>query len=183
MKNILTALFLLLSVDAFSCETDYKASRISITDIINTYAQMNGEKVIISPKVRGTATVFGLDVYNLTYGDFLAVLDKHGYTAYKNDGNLFVILSRYAKDSPITTVEDNKTYPGSMYVTGSIKVEKACALRLPPVLRPLLPSHAWLSAVKDSNSILIYDTYANYLRIKHLIHDIDSKTDKAEDCG
>jgi general secretion pathway protein D len=58
-------------------------------------------------------------------------------------------------------------------VTDTIRVKNSPAMRLVPILRPLVPQFGHLVADKCSNTLVLVDTYANVRRLEAIVQRLD----------
>jgi general secretion pathway protein D len=178
-KSILLG-FLLISSSFGYCEND--EFNLSISELLDAYTKSTSEKIVASEKVFGKFNIFGVDIKTIKFAELLTILDANGFTAYKSNGYTIVIPVIDVRSSPIESAEDSKEYPLSQYVTAMIKPENACALKLIPMLRPLVKKYGHMSASFNSNTIVVTDSYSNIKRIREIIHSIDSEFSKTEQC-
>ena len=182
MKNIIITFLAVFSMQAYACDQECKTKGIDIEEIIQTYSQTTGEKILVDPQVKGKVQLYGQNLKDLNFSNLLTILTLQGYTAYKSDGYIIVIQDKYARTLPIKNVTEGEIYPDNLYVTNVIKLINACAAKMIPVLRPLVPQQGHMAASTGSNSIIVTDVYANTVRIKKIIQDIDSIFKKPENC-
>ena len=78
------------------------------------------------------------------------------------------------KPTPVITKLDD-SIPDDRWVTAVVQVQKARAVRLVPIVRPLLPKNAHIVADDGSNKLLIVDAYGNVDRIVRIIRLMDVK--------
>ena len=115
------------------------------------------------------------------YGKFLSILNVNDYTAFRIDDMVRIIPLKDARSSSVPVVEPDGKYYEDEFVTEYIYLEKACASKMLPVLRPMIPQHSHMAA-NDSDSMLITDTYGNIQRIKNVINKMEKAMEKKQDC-
>ncbi len=123
-----------------------------------------------------------LQLKKLDYGNFLSVLLANNFTAYRSNGLIKIIPLKRARSAAIPVAEANKQYHQDEYVTTFLKLEKACAWTLLPVLRPMVPQHSHLAAA-EGRSMLITDSYGNIMRLQRVITEYENGLGKKEECG
>lgn len=153
---------------------------------LQTFALMTekglNSDVLVSAEDADTLVRIRKDIKELDYPSLLAQLKQNGFTAYKSNGDIHFIQTRYARHSPIPVVEKNKTYFDDEHVTDYIKLEKACSYGVLQTLRPLVPQDSHLASSQNPEMLLISDTYANIQRIKTVIQQIEDEMEKPADC-
>lgn len=151
-----------------------------ITALIGTVAEATGRNFVIDPRVTGKVTVISAsptdpnDFYDL----FLSILQVNGYTAVEAGGVTKVIPEANGKLQAPPTL-GNQSANSEAQVTAVIKLKHISAVELIPVLRPLLPQHAHLSAHSSSNTLVAADSSLNINRLRQLVERIDQPMDRA----
>jgi general secretion pathway protein D len=111
----------------------------------------------------------------IDYAGLLTILKANGLTAFELNGYVSVVSLSEARAQAVPTIVAGRQYPDDQFVSTSIIVKNANAAQLTPVLRPLMPAHSFMSADVNSNTILLVDTYANVMRIKAMVEDLDAR--------
>jgi len=141
---------------------------VDIESLVARVAASTGQKFVLDPRVRACVTLVP-ELPNPTYAELLTVLRIHGYTAAEIGGFVNVIPDQLARATPVRLVQrDDRSIPDDEWVTRVLTVNGS-APQLVPVLRPMMPQSAHLSASADLNKLIIVDTYANVRRITEVI--------------
>jgi len=149
-----------------------------IHEVIKFVADATGKTLVIDPQVKGRVKVISatpLDSEQL-YNLFLSVLEIHGFTAISVGDIVRVIPIKEARTTPgplVPGAKGKEPITTDAQVTQVIQLQNVAAVKLLPVIRPLVPSHAHLAAYAPSNAIIISDTAANIERVQGLIARID----------
>jgi len=150
-----------------------------ITQIIEAVSMATGKNFIIDPRVRAQVTM--LSSTSMTpdqfYQAFLAILQVHGFVAIPA-GNVIKIvpdanMRQYAADD----LPDHVSSSSDEMVTQVLAVKNINAAQLVPVLRPLMPQNAQLSAVTGANILILSDRASNVNRMMRIIARIDQVGD------
>jgi general secretion pathway protein D len=149
---------------------------IPIERIIESVGSRAGKKTFVDPRVRANVQLIGRDPSNITYPEFLTLLQVHGFIAVENNGYLRVLPDANARQSPVPLLTGGQTYPDAQVVTEVINVKNISAAQLVPILRPLIPQMGHFAAYPCTNSLLIVDYYANVRRIEALVKTMDVGT-------
>jgi general secretion pathway protein D len=187
------ALVLLLPVStpaaeetAVSRESGSKVSSVrgaEINDLIERVAKRTGKQFIVDPRVRGELPLTGFDLDRLDYDKLLVILNVNQYVVYSSAGLLVVAPDAGSRQFPTTV---SSAVPASTLdnelVTLVVEVKRACASHMVPVLRPLMPQAAHLSALPP-NMLMIVDRAANARRIVDMADRIDKAAPPGERCG
>src|ERR1700684_4381545 len=153
----------LIAVSAWALAEQPVAQRITpnfkdadITQIIEAVSMATGKNFIIDPRVRAQVTMLSSTAMtpDQFYQAFLAILQVHGFVAIPA-GNIIKIvpdanMRQYASDD----LPDHVSSTSDEMVTQVLSVQNISASQLVPVLRPLMPQNAQLSAVTGGTSPL-----------------------------
>lgn len=146
MKNrnllaVLTATSLVAASVAQGQSSDAVASSattqagVPIEQLVVIATKKTGKRFVLDARVHANVVLIGATPSDLTYLEFLTVLEFYGFAAVE-DGKLVRIvpdanLRQYA--TPIITTKD--TLPGAEFVTEIITVKNVSATQLIPILR------------------------------------------------
>jgi general secretion pathway protein D len=159
-------------------------SGVPIETLVRNIAKKTGRKFVLDPRVHGSVQLIGEEPANVTYSEFLTMLQVEGSTAVESSGLVRVIPELIVRQSALPLVSGAASFPDAQYVAAVIPVQRIPAATLVPILRPLLPQQAHLAAAICSNSLVIVDTFANIRRIKSLVAVLDTgDVYKAERCS
>jgi general secretion pathway protein D len=116
------------------------------------------------------------------YPDFLTILRINGFTAIDLNDYINVVPIAGVRSLPLPTLVTGKQLPADQFANMSMQLRNACATRLIPLLRPMLPQYAYFGAEASSNTVLAVDTYANLSRLRSVIAELDAKAKPGQDC-
>jgi type II secretory pathway component GspD/PulD (secretin) len=154
-----------------------------ISRLLSLVAKKTGKKLVVDPRVRGDVMLIGQDPSNISYGDFLTILQMYGFAAVESGGYVLVVPDVTIRAMPVPLLSGKESHPDAEYVSKVISVKNMPAAFLVPVLRPLLPQHAHLAAITCSNVLVVVDTFANVRRLEAMIQSVDiGETYKPEKC-
>jgi len=149
-------------------------SGVPIETLVRNIAKKTGKRFVIDPRVHGTVQLIGEEPANVTYSEFLTMLQVEGFTAVESGGLVRVIPELVVRQSALPLVSGTASFPDAQYVAAVIPVQRIPAATLVPILRPLLPQQAHLAAAICSNSLVMVDTFANIRRIESLVAVLDT---------
>ena len=143
---------------------------VDLEDLVAQVAASSHKVFLVDPRVR--ARVFTVPrIDKPTYADLLSILRLNGYMAVEIGGRVNVVPDANARGMPVRLLQrDDASVPDDEWVTRVITVPNAG--QLVPVLRPLMPQGAHLSATAaegPNTKLIIVDTYANVRRMTELI--------------
>jgi general secretion pathway protein D len=147
-----------------------------ITQIIEAVRNVTGKTFIIDPRVRAQVTMLSSTPMTPPqfYEAFLAILQVHGFIAVPGGGNVVKILpDANLRQYPGLDLPDHVSATSDEVVTQVLAVKNVGAAQLVPVLRPLMPQTAQLSAVTGANILIVSDRASNVNRIMRVIDRID----------
>ncbi len=153
-----------------------------IERLVATVARKTGKKFVLDPRVHVQLVLVGADPAEITYPQFLTVLQVYGYAAVESGGYVQIIPDLMVGQEAIPTITSKDTRLPSEYVTQIIPVKNVSAPMLVPILRPLLPQQGHLAATAG-NSQLIADHFDNVRRIEALARALDTAENKPRDAA
>jgi len=196
MKNphlltLLTVIFLAIGTVAHGQGSETAASSASsgevsqggvpIDQIVAIIAKKNGKRFVVYPRVRANVVLIGGTPSDLTYSEFLTVLEVYGFAAVENGKLVRIVpdvnLRQYA--TPVITAKD--TFPGSEFVTEIITVKNVSAAQLIPILRPMVSQYGHMAAYPATNTLMLSDHFDNVRRLEGIIRTIDSEKPRPAD--
>ena len=152
-----------------------------IHSLIETVAMATGKNFIIDPRVQGKVTVVSSGTVSADelYQVFLSVLDVHGFIAAPSGSSIKIVPKINARVSGNVSEMSNTAAAGDEIVTQVMAVKHVPAVQIVPVLRPLLPQEAHLTAYLPTNMLILSDTARNAQRIWDMVRRIDQPLEQA----
>ncbi len=148
-----------------------------ITQLIEAVSAATGKNFIIDPRVRAQVTWISGAGTSMTpeqfYQGFLSVLQVHGFVAVPAGNQVKVLPDANMRQLPGDDLPNRVSASSDDVVTQVITVTNVSAAQLVPVLRPLMPQNAQLSAVTGANMLVISDRASNVNRMARIIGRID----------
>ena len=169
---------------ATSASAQQKGPRITpnfkdadITQLIEAVSAATGKNFIIDPRVRAQVTWLSGASTALTpeqfYQGFLSVLQVHGFIAVPAGNIIKVLPDANMRQIPGDDLPNRVSSSSDDVVTQVIAVSNVSAAQMVPVLRPLMPQNAQLSAVTGANMLIISDRASNVNRMMRIVARID----------
>ncbi len=150
------------------------AGELDIRGIIASFSSRTHKRFLIDPRVRASVALVGLDARDVTYPLLLTIFEVHGFSAHEQEGVIVVGPDAYDRQTPSPLVPaDNIRAADAEIVTAIVAVKNIGAALLVPVLRPLMPQQAQLSAVIGRNALIIVDRAANVRRLVAITEALD----------
>src|SRR5580698_1091334 len=146
-----------------------------ITQIIEAVSMATGKNFIIDPRVRAQVTMLSSTPMtpDQFYQAFLAILQVHGFVAVPAGNVVKIVPDTNMRQYPATDLPDHVSSSSDEVVTQVLAVKNVNAAQLVPVLRPLMPQNAQLSAVTGANILILSDRASNVNRMLRIIARID----------
>jgi general secretion pathway protein D len=146
-----------------------------ITQIIEAVSMATGKNFIIDPRVRAQVTMLSSTPMtpDQFYQAFLAILQVHGFVAVPAGNVIKIIPDANMRQYPADDLPNHVSSTSDELVTQVLAVKNVGAAQLVPVLRPLMPQNAQLSAVTGANILIISDRASNVNRMMRIIARID----------
>jgi len=154
-------------------ESAARGEGVPIEHVIAAVAKRTGKRYLIDPRVHGNVEILGQDIAAVTYSDLLSILLLNGYTALEGSNYVSVVPVNDMRAMPLPLATAKESYPDAQFVTMVITVKNTMAPGLVPILRPLLPTYAHLSAMPCTNQLVLVDNFANVKRLEKLIASLD----------
>ena len=152
-----------------------------IHSLIETVAIVTGKNFIVDPRVQGKVTVIssGTVSSDELYQVFLSVLDVHGFIAAPSGSSIKIVPKINVRVSGKVTDAASTSSAGDEIVTQVMAVKNVPAVQIVPVIRPLLPQEAHLSAYLPTNMLILSDTARNAKRIWDMVRRIDQPLEQS----
>jgi general secretion pathway protein D len=146
-----------------------------ITQIIEAVSMATGKNFIIDPRVRAQVTMLSSTPMtpDQFYQAFLAILQVHGFIAVPAGNVIKIVPDANMRQYPADDLPNHVSSTSDELVTQVLAVKNVGAAQLVPVLRPLMPQNAQLSAVTGANILIISDRASNVNRMMRIIARID----------
>ncbi len=146
-----------------------------ITQIIEAVSMATGKNFIIDPRVRAQVTMLSSTPMtpDQFYQAFLAILQVHGFVAAPAGNVIKIVPDVNMRQYPADDLPDHVSSTSDEMVTQVLAVKNVSAAQLVPVLRPLMPQNAQLSAVTGANILILSDHANNVSRMIRIIERID----------
>jgi general secretion pathway protein D len=146
-----------------------------ITQIIEAVSMATGKNFIVDPRVRAQVTMLSSTPMtpDQFYQAFLAILQVHGFVAVPAGNIIKIVPDANMRQYPANDLPDHVSSSSDEMVTQVLAVQNINASQLVPVLRPLMPQNAQLSAVTGANILILSDRASNVNRMMRIIARID----------
>src|SRR5260221_9377495 len=156
-----------------------------ITQLIEAVSAATGKNFIIDPRVRAQVTWISGAGTSMTpeqfYQGFLSVLQVHGFVAVPAGNQVKVLPDANMRQLPGDDLPSRVSSSSDELVTQVITVTNVSAAQLVPVLRPLMPQNAQLSAGTRAHILVISDRASNVNRMVRIVARIDLSGNTAID--
>jgi general secretion pathway protein D len=188
LLGVLTVIYLAMDSVAHGQTSEAPASSsveakggVPLDQIVAVIAKKNGKRFVLDPRVHADVVLIGGTPSDLTYSEFLTVLEVYGFAAVENGKLVRIVpdanLRQYA--TPVITAKD--TFPGSEFVTEIFTLKNVSAAQLIPILRPMVPQYGHMAALPGTNTLMLSDHFDNVRRLEGIIRTFDSEKPRAPD--
>lgn len=146
-----------------------------IEQVIEEVEMVTGKRFIVDPRVRAQVTFLSSTpmTEDEFYQAFLAILQVHGFVAIPDGPVVKIVPDATMRQYPSVDLPQHVSSTSDEVVTQVLAVKNLSAAQLVPVLRPLMPQNAQLSAVTGANILIISDRASNVHRMMEIIARID----------
>ncbi len=154
-----------------------------IVSVISQVSELTGKNFIIDPRVTGKVTIVANTPLSKAeiYQVFLSVLQTLGFSAVPAEGAIKIVPSSDANMMNSAVANSSNPGVGEELVVRVVIVSNATAAQVVPILRPLLPQWAHISAYNQGNTIILSGAAANVSRLVTVIREIDEAADDKPD--
>jgi general secretion pathway protein D len=145
-----------------------------IEQLVAIAAKKTGKKFVLDPRVHANVVLIGGSAADLTYAEFLGVLEVYGYAAVEDGRYVRIIPNAGIRAQAIPTITAKDTRPGPEYVSEIVTVKNVSAAQLIPILRPLINQNGHMAAFPGANAVILVDRFENVRRLEGLIRTLDA---------
>lgn len=147
-----------------------------IRAVIQTISILTGKNFIVDPRVQGNVTLISQKPMtpDEMYQVFLSMLQLLQFSAIPAGGVIKVVPAE--EGAALTHQLATSAAPGvgEEIVVRVLPVKRVSATELVPVLRPLMPQTASITAYPPSNSLILAGTASNIQRLSQIVAQMDS---------
>jgi type II secretory pathway component GspD/PulD (secretin) len=148
---------------------------VPIEQVVAAIARKTGKRFLLDPRVRANVLLVGTTASDLTYPEFLTVLEVYGFAAIDSGKLVRIVPDANLRQYPTPVIGPKDSYPGSEFVTELIPLKNASAPQLIPILRPMIAQYGHLAAIPGTNTLLMSDHFDNVRRLEGIIRTLDSE--------
>lgn len=148
---------------------------VELKDLLDVVARKSGSDFLIDRRVPAEVVVGTVKLRDVDYAMFLTVLRNNGLAAVPADNVIRVIPVNSVRQYklPILQASDG-AIPGDAWVTRILKVENTNAVRLVPLLRPMIQQAGHLVADSDSNKLIVVAPYGVTEQLVEIVAEVDA---------
>lgn len=142
-----------------------------LRQVIETVGELTGRNFLPDPRVRGTVTLISNTPMSLdaVYEAFLTMLSINGFVTIDDGEFTRIVTDQTARQLPSPTSARER----EALVTQVVRVDNVSATALVPILRPMQAQYAHLTAIPNSNLLVIVDRKSNVDRLIEVIEAVD----------
>jgi general secretion pathway protein D len=182
LLGALSALVLALGTAAHAQTSETPASAsvaaqggVPIEQLVATIARKTGKRFVLDPRVRANVLLVGTTPAELTYPEFLTVLEVYGFAAVESGKLVRITPDANLRQYPTPVIGARDTYPGSQFVTEILTLKNVSAPQLIPILRPMVSQYGHLATLPGTNTLMLSDHFDNVRRLEGIIRTFDSE--------
>jgi general secretion pathway protein D len=144
-----------------------------IEGVVKAMAQITGKNFVIDPRVKGTVNIISAEpvARAVVYDVFLSALRLQGFTAVEDRGIVKILPESDAKVHRNVVAAPHNA--GDEIQTRVFALTHESAVQLIPTLRPLIAPGNSITALQNSNTLIITDYAGNLQRLAEIIDAID----------
>ena len=146
---------------------------VELAPLLQRVERESRKRFLVDGRVGPQIYLGGVEPNDVTYPVLLAILRANGYAAFESEGYVNVVPDANIRFHAPVVQTDDASIPADLYVTRMLKTTNVNSAMLVPILRPLLPQQAHLSAHLDTSQLIIMDRYANVQRITEIVKALD----------
>lgn len=172
------------SASRSSAKKLWNLNNADIRAVIAEVSHITGKNFLVDPRVQGKISIVSSKplANDALYQVFLSMLQVSGYAAVP-DGDIVKVIPNMDAKTASYDVNDPRriTAKGDEVLVEVIPVLNVPAEQLIPVLRPLMPQWANVSAYIPSNMVILSGRANNIKRMASIIKQVDSSTARGVD--
>ena len=144
-----------------------------IEGVVKAMAEVTGKNFVLDPRVKGTVNIISAQpvARDAVYDVFLSALRLQGFTAVEDHGLVKILPEADAKQHRNVGSDQHENSDGLQ--TRVFALTHQSAVQLVPTLRPLVAPNNTITALQNSNSLVITDYASNLERLASIIAAVD----------
>jgi general secretion pathway protein D len=144
-----------------------------IEGVVKAMAEVTGKNFVLDPRVKGTVNIISAQpvARDAVYDVFLSALRLQGFTAVEDHGLVKILPEADAKQHRNVGSGQHANSDGLQ--TRVFALTHQSAVQLVPTLRPLVAPNNTITALQNSNSLVITDYASNLERLASIIAAVD----------
>ena len=148
-----------------------------IEGVVKAMAEITGKNFVIDPRVKGTVNIISSQpvARSAVYDVFLSALRLQGFTAVEDHDLVKILPEADAKLHRNVAASQREGSDGVQ--TRVFTLTHQSAAQLLPTLRPLVAPNNTISALQNSNALVVTDYASNLQRLAGIIAAIDQPDD------
>ena len=148
---------------------------VELKDLLDVVARKSGSDFLIDRRVPAEVVVGTVKSRDIDYALLLTVLRNNGLAAVSTGKVVRIIPVNYVRQYALPLLRENDGgIPGDEWVTRILKVENTNAVRLVPLLRPMIQQAGHLVADGESNTLVIVAPYGVTERLVEIVDEVDA---------
>jgi general secretion pathway protein D len=141
--------------------------------LVERVARSSNKQFLIDLRARPQVYMSGIRPEDVTYPVLLSILRANYLAAVTIEGRVNIVPIEDVRSYPLPLVQqDDRNIAADEWVTRIVTLDAIEAAQLVPILRPMLPQFAHLSALPPKKLIIV-DRYANVQRMMAVIKSLD----------
>ncbi len=148
-----------------------------IEGVVKAMAEITGKNFVVDPRVKGTVNIISAQpvARAVVYDVFLSALRLQGFTAVEDQGLVKILPEADAKLHRNVVAGQHAASDGMQ--TRVFTLTHQSAVQLVPTLRPLVAPNNTITALQNSNTLIITDYASNLERLANIIAAVDQPED------
>lgn len=145
---------------------------IEIAEVASAFGQSMGVTILLDPRVKGKITLESPGPVPIAraYALFVSALSLQGFSVIESDNAIKILPATDAKTAGGRVAGDR---PAAGMLTRVFSLRHESSAQILNAIRALVPAASPMSALPQSNSIVVTDTAENIARIEKIIASLD----------
>ena len=154
---------------------------VELKVLLDAVARKTGSEFLIDRRAPAEVVVGTVKLRDIDYAMFLTVLRNNGLAAAPADRAVRIVPVNYVRQHALRIVRQNDdAIPSDEWVTRILKVENTNAVRLVPLLRPMIQQAGHLVADTESNALIIAAPYSVTVHLAEIVKEADMPIGKRQ---
>lgn len=151
---------------------------VELKDVLDVVARKSGKEFLVDRRAPAEVVLGTIKPRDVDYAILLTVLRNNGLAAAPSDEAVRIVPVGFVRQYKLPLVRENDdAIPSDEWVTRILAVEHTNAVRLVPILRPMIQQAGHLVADSESNKLIIVAPHGVTEHLAEIVDEVDTPAD------